>query len=195
LAIRHVGVILAIPAVVMLLAPACSPTTKYRVLSFFFDGVPTPGEEEARAAAEKEERSGTAAEGEPGRGRPAAPQYYAHAPYRENRCGACHDQQTGEVFRSDREGLCSACHAELTAQARYVHGPAAVGECLFCHHYHTSPIEKLLLHREPDLCHRCHDPADLTQGPHHAAIEAGKCTECHDPHGGADPMFLRRAER
>jgi len=195
LAIRRVAIILAIPMAVLMLAPACSQASKYRVLSFFFDGVPSPEEEAARAAAAERKRVEADDADLPGAQQPAGSQHFAHAPYRENRCGACHNIQTGTLFRSDREGLCSSCHADLTAEARYVHGPVAVRDCLFCHHYHTSVLPNLLLQESPSLCLRCHDPADLIEGSHHADVAETSCTECHDPHGGDDTLFLRQAER
>jgi predicted CXXCH cytochrome family protein len=194
LAIRRVAIILAIPMAVLMLAPACSQATKYRFLSFFFDGVPSPEEEAARIAAAERELTAPEETELPERRKQAATQHFAHAPYRENRCGACHNIQTGGLFRSDREGLCSSCHADLTADARYVHGPVAVRDCLFCHHYHTSVLPHLLLHEEPAICFKCHDPADLTEGSHHADVAETSCTLCHDPHGGDNTFFLRQVE-
>jgi predicted CXXCH cytochrome family protein len=61
---------------------------------------------------------------------------------------------------------------------------------MFCHHYHTAAAPMLLLAPSPELCLRCHEASELTQGTHHENVEQADCTACHDAHGGSDPFFL-----
>jgi len=180
---------------VVLAGAACSEPTRYRVLTFFFDGVPKPGQTPPKGYVAPNppelEDLRPSTEEPTGKGRTM----YAHAPYRENRCGSCHNATTGELSRPPTQGLCTACHRELTAALRYVHGPVAVNECLLCHHAHGSAYPRLLLAEATALCLRCHERGDLTSGDHHAEVESAsgdKCVECHNPHGGGDAFFLKR---
>lgn len=170
---------------------SCAEPVRYRVLSMFFDGVPLPGQRSERevgyAPPPGRFAAGVTAEQEVTLSRKLL---YAHAPYRENRCGSCHDPGTGEVYRSDRDGLCRSCHTEVTSEPTFLHGPVAVEACLFCHHPHGSGFEGLLLADTNDTCYRCHAPGDLTGGAHHVGLDERRCTVCHDPHGGQDRFFL-----
>lgn len=179
-----------IPALgVALLLPACSPSTRYRVLTFLFDGVPEPGKPAVGAGAP------TVATGpqESGEAAPRAARLavVAHAPFRENRCTACHNMNTGQLTKEVRAGLCVDCHASPAKDARYLHGPVAVDDCVACHHFHASPYPKLLLQDAHTVCLRCHRQEDLSAEPHDATVEGQACVVCHDPHGGADRFFLK----
>jgi len=176
---------------------ACSPETRYRVLSFFIDGVPEPG---ASGGAEGE---GVATGGPEGESAPGGPPGAAvavrrpvipHPPYRDNRCGSCHDQDSGQLFSTPQEGLCRSCHTGVPGSLRYLHGPVAVSDCLICHHPHGSPHAHLLLDEPTALCYRCHDHESVAAGAHHAAMGNLPCTECHQAHGGDDRFFLKRRE-
>ncbi len=170
------------------IAASCSRPARYRVLSFFFDGVPDPC-----APAESDVQAEGATTGTDGETTvvPAKPAFYNHPPYWENRCGTCHDINGGGIFRSPEEGLCQACHSDLPGDARYVHGPVAVSSCLVCHHYHRSPYPKVLLEDPADICAGCHKPADLTDGAYHASVEDRVCIDCHDPHAGENRFFVK----
>jgi len=189
---RTVMATLTLSFVVFALVLSCAEPTKYRVLTFFFDGVPEPGK--ARLAAE------TAAEGGgpvPGlgpaitRAEPPA-RYFTHPPYRDNRCGSCHDSESGQPIKAIRDGLCLACHAPIAAEPKFLHGPVAVNDCGVCHHHHESRYAKLLLTDPTATCLVCHDRSDLTKGEHHADLERRTCVDCHNPHGGNDRFFLKR---
>lgn len=195
MATRRVQVVAVWSCTVLLASAACSQTNRYRMLNFFFDGVPDPskaaqadGARDPSLAGQGEEAAGGASEPKP---RVVS---YPHPPYRDNRCGACHDVTTGGLFRSPQEGLCESCHGDVPGKVRYVHGPVAVSDCLFCHHPHTSTIPKLLLHKPADLCLQCHDRDDLTTGTHHDETDESSCTDCHGAHGGDHPFFLKRVE-
>lgn len=172
------------------LTAACSQQRRYELLSFFFDGVPEPGwtPHEGYAPPARQLPADTAAATTR---RPPRIVIHAHPPYRENRCGRCHNRETGQLVKTPEDGLCMMCHAGLTRDARYVHGPVAVNACLFCHHHHGTPYRKVLREPPPALCLQCHDRDDLTSGDHHDSIKDRACTECHDPHGAGDRFFLK----
>ncbi|MBI4716973.1 MAG: hypothetical protein HY763_04155 [Planctomycetes bacterium] len=188
---RRICVILSVSAT---LVAACTTVNRYKVLSFFFDGVPPPGATPERGYAAPGRPGEVIAPGGAGEA-PPRPTIYTHAPFRENRCGRCHDMETGQLFKSPGDGLCLTCHATVPGDVPYVHGPVAVKDCLFCHHYHVSSYPKLLLADPTATCLQCHDGDDLTPGPHHANLERTTCVACHEPHGGHDRFFLKRGDR
>ena len=185
---RTVLATLTLSFVAFALAASCAEPTKYRVLSFFLDGVPEPGK--ARMAAES---GGPALGPAPTIARPEPPsRYYTHPPYRDNRCGSCHDSESGQPVKAIQDGLCLMCHAPIAAAPKFLHGPVAVNQCGLCHHHHESHYPKLLLVDPTATCLACHDRSDLTTGEHHADLEQRTCVECHNPHGGNDRFFLKR---
>ncbi|MHC4063210.1 MAG: cytochrome c3 family protein [Planctomycetota bacterium] len=195
LAIRRTVLICTLLLAMLSLGLACSANTRYRVLSFFFDGVPRPGEAKPTGYAAPGTFVQQDAPDQPGRPVARRPKIYAHQPYRDNRCGGCHDSTTGQLFRLPEEGLCTTCHRDVPGQAVYVHGPVAVNACLFCHHHHSSTYPHLLLDDPAVICLRCHESEHIAAGEYHATIESRACTECHDAHGGSDRFFLKRSKR
>lgn len=173
-----------------LLVSACSKTTRYRVLAFFFDGVPDPASASRDSDGDVQE-TGPAAPDTPVRRAVAKKVFHSHPPYWESRCGTCHKPDDGQLFRTPEEGLCQSCHSDLPGEARYVHGPVVVNACLFCHHYHRSVHPRMLLDDVKVICLGCHEGDGLIEGPHHAASEEKSCVECHDPHGGDNRFFLK----
>jgi predicted CXXCH cytochrome family protein len=73
----------------------------------------------------------------------------------------------------------------------YVHGPVAVGECLFCHDAHASNHKALLKEAVPDLCYMCHDTQDVTAIADHGQASYENCIRCHDSHGGSSRGLLK----
>ncbi len=190
---RQVLVIVIVSAVVLVVTSACSHRpTRYRVMRFFLDGVPEPGVEPKIGYAPSSEAARFEVERQ--RQQPVV-LTFAHTPFRENRCGACHNVETGVLVRSLESGLCLNCHASLITEVKYAHGPAAVHACTFCHHHHSARFEFNLLRAPNDTCFRCHSMDDLTTGPHHEGIETQTCVNCHNPHGGDDRFFLKRVEQ
>lgn len=163
----------------------CSLERDYEILSRFFDGVPRPVTPEA-ASAQAAIPDGTT----PPR------TVSAHSAYRERRCSECHGEHVsfGVVARGFGEltqAVCRECHAEVSA-GFHVHGPVAIGECLACHQPHYSSFPGLLVGDAQPLCLSCHGmeyPSATPGSPH--ADGSRTCLDCHDPHGGADPYFLR----
>lgn len=195
---RSSSVAHAVPALVccgvglLITFSACSATTRFRVLSFFLDGVPDPN---ARPVAVVPLGGNgvpkTSSTEQPRINSRIISRYYAHTPYRDNRCGGCHSIETGQLVRTIEDGLCVTCHSQLVRGERFVHGPVAVNDCTVCHHHHTAPYPNLLLAPETETCLACHAADDLADGDYHATIGERTCTACHDPHGGRDRFFLR----
>ena len=174
-----------------LVAVACAPETRHRVLVFLYDGVPPLYCEDADAEVELAE--GPPAEAEevtPRQRTKAGKTYYNHPPYWENRCGGCHDIRGGRLLKTAREGLCQSCHPEKPAKKKYVHGPVAVNGCLACHRYHKSEHPKLLIVDAQTLCFNCHEAEQMVRDKHHATMDKDRCVDCHDSHGGDDRYFL-----
>lgn len=156
----------------------CSPETRYKTLSFFFDGVPVPKGVEGDADAKGK--------------------VCQHKPYLENKCGACHPRDTVEMDISRpmdigdlSSNLCLRCHDKVRAQYAVMHGPVASTECLLCHVPHESTIAHLLRTEAPRLCVQCHVPEVMVPlRPEHQDPKAD-CLSCHVGHGGPKHGLLR----
>jgi predicted CXXCH cytochrome family protein len=162
----------------------CSATKRYRVLSFFFDGVPEPG----KAASDPVAR-------DPRKRNAATPvtvrKFWEHGPYAAKLCDACHSRATNRLLMS-ADKLCLKCHT-LDLRERYVHGPVAAGACRVCHEPHRSFYPFLLVAEPKDLCITCHDQKTMPKWEAHKGRDR-QCTKCHDAHG-SDYEFLLRDDR
>lgn len=177
---------------VLILLLACSKKSRYRVLTFFFDGVPPPistlVDEATEPIPDFVDEADSQADSVARLAR--APVQYPHPPYRNGKCGSCHNPADSQLFKTPQEGLCLSCHAELIADKIYLHGPVAVNACLNCHHHHASIHPKVLLRDINETCSQCHDLDDVKSGAHHDTIADGTCVACHNPHGGENRFFL-----
>lgn len=159
----------------------CSATTRHRVLSTLFDGVPPP---KASAAADAvADAAGVSAESHRAAGR------VQHEPYASGACDSCHDARVTNRLVAPARELCFQCH-DFAPERRFVHGPLAAGGCLLCHDPHESPNRFLLVDASDGFCLRCHDAAELRPVPGHEAGRAD-CTACHEAHM-SDRRFLLR---
>jgi predicted CXXCH cytochrome family protein len=169
-------------AIVLLLAViwlGCSVEKHYKLLSFFFDGVPDP----ALVAAGRTELE---------RVRAAGGTIYAHEPYAQERCDECHRDSRGSMLIKVPPTVCGNCHTGVGEQHRFVHGPVAAGACLWCHAPHESTTKSLLRASAVQLCSQCHSQTLGTQRstiPEHSDPERN-CLDCHYGHGGSDRFFL-----
>lgn len=194
MATRGVPFLPALLLAAAVVVPACSTSTRYRMLTFFFDGVPPP-EGEAVPAGQEDGAIGSALS--PSEESPRVTErrpLYTHPPFQKNRCDRCHNVKEGKLFKTVEEGLCQMCHTDLPSKMKYVHGPIAVNACLFCHSPHSTPFPKVLHEEARSLCLQCHDEDDVMEGEHHAGIAERGCVECHNPHGGNNRYFLKREE-
>ncbi len=182
------------------LAGACAETARYRVVSFFFVGVPLP---EALRPPEPivpeplppVETPAPELKRQPDTRVVQAGPIREHPPYKEFRCGACHDMDRGLIRSTPQEGLCRACHGDVPGDMTYVHGPVAVSDCLVCHDPHGGTYPYLLVDEPTAVCFRCHDQDDVLEAEPHATVAGRACTDCHHGHGGEDRFFLKTSER
>ena len=178
---------LAIAAV--LVWGGCSVEKHYKVLSFFFDGVPEP------SSVGVGDRAGD--DGARSRTVPAVLVSW-HRAYVERRCSVCHGDKTSFGFTTTGftdldSSACIRCHDDAMDEA-FLHGPVAAGACTACHEPHESRYPRLLVAVSPSLCLQCH-ASELELEPITPGHEdpAQDCLECHLAHGGDDRYFLRRA--
>lgn len=167
----------------------CSTETRYKTLSFFFDGVPDPNNPEGGNSTDSSNNRNFV-------------QRSTHKPFEENNCNACHSGQmtskTGRLVGFDQlstpdDTSCMKCHKEVTTQFRYMHGPVAVGACLMCHDPHRSSLPNLLNQEAPGLCLKCHQRQDLGEPLIAHANEKLDCLTCHVGHGASEHGLLRVA--
>lgn len=176
----------------------CDPKTKYKVLTFFFDGVPPlpgmPGYgmepiigpdglvidfDDPRAQAFLARDRARQAKAEDNAGEVIS---FSHPPYTTRKCMACHDKN--KSFSAVTTETCQSCHKAYydTQWNDWVHGPVALGKCSMCHLPHTSKYRGLLNKSARDLCFSCHNEARTLARPHHVEAAFKPCSTCHDPH-------------
>jgi predicted CXXCH cytochrome family protein len=165
-------------AVVAAMVTGCNASSRYEILSLFFDGVPPPVK-----PTPPESSTGMPAESE----QPRKVAYGAHGPYAARLCNACHVTGAGNALILPRDQLCFHCH-EFKLDKRYIHGPLASGGCLACHDPHGSQYRYFLVSESDSFCSRCHE--SLARVGVHAGV-AEQCTSCHDAHMSAKEYLLR----
>jgi len=163
-------------------AAGCSPETRYRTLSLFFDGVPDPAMQKPGAAGGG--KGGTAATDPSGK-----PGYVSHGPYAAKLCEACHRGDDNSLLLPV-EDLCLNCHV-LNIKKKHIHGPVASGGCRACHHPHGSGKPFLLSSEPTTFCLTCHARAAVANQEVHRSAQGTQCTECHDPHGSDNDHLMR----
>jgi predicted CXXCH cytochrome family protein len=161
------------------LLPACSAGARYRVLNFFFDGVPNPAAQALQAG------GGSAPQPAP----QAAGNYSKHPPFAKRQCPECHLSGTNKLI-APLPQLCLRCHKFELEKRQYVHAPVVSGFCKLCHDPHSSRNPFLLVIKPEELCFFCHNPEDIYRNPTHADREA-LCLTCHNPH--ADNRYFLKA--
>jgi predicted CXXCH cytochrome family protein len=158
----------------------CSATTRNKVLTMFFDGVPPLP-------------AGGAQQAQPGAAPTAMPgtpiTIHEHGPYAARLCGACHEAAATNALVAPRDRLCFQCHT-LQIDKKYVHGPVASGGCLVCHDPHRSPNAYLLVSASDSFCFHCHSERSVQAIEGHEGVEGG-CTECHDAHASDQQYLLK----
>lgn len=163
-----------------MLAVGCDAASRYKVLSFFFDGVPPPKPPEpppgapAAASAVQPRRVG----------------YREHGPYGARMCNACHTPGISNALVAPPDQICFQCH-DIKLNKKYIHGPLASGGCLACHDPHSSQYRYLLMSASDTFCLHCHDARDLARVPAHGGGYEEQCTTCHDPHMSDKKYLLR----
>ena len=167
------------------LLQACAPTTRHRVLTFFFDGVPTddeppPETQPEWSATPHEEFAPPPVERIP-TPEPFVP-VSVHQPFQDRECRECHDARAGMQVNVQDARLCDRCHQEERISQGWSHGPINVGTCVPCHEAHESIHPHLLTSPVLELCMECHEEEINRQPAYHDVPNLADCTACHDPH-------------
>jgi predicted CXXCH cytochrome family protein len=89
--------------------------------------------------------------------------------------------------------LCSTCHHAYASLEGWVHGPAATGDCLFCHDSHRSEYSFLLKRSIPELCYECHTAETQRLIAGHLDESHSHCGTCHESHAGANRKLLKQS--
>jgi predicted CXXCH cytochrome family protein len=165
-----------------LLSSGCSPETRYRVLSFFVDGVPPP-----EKVSDKGEESEKGEKSDIQRLKVAI-----HGPYGARMCTACHEGGFSNRLLLPREKLCYRCHS-FKMEAKWIHGPIASGGCMLCHDPHNSKYEYLLVGSSQEFCFYCHQRSAVLADESHSDVMERGCTTCHDAHM-SDRQFLLKED-
>lgn len=151
----------------------CSVEKNYKMLSFFFDGVPDPN---------APDRYGGLAMAQ-------SPTYSEHQPFTQEACLECHEDPSDMTLAKNDSSMCSKCHVDVAYEYSYMHG-AVLGEaCLMCHNPHYSALANLLRDDGPGMCTQCHQVKDDGLNLSHSDLERN-CIDCHAGHGGDSPFFL-----
>lgn len=159
----------------------CTPEKRYKVLSFFFDGVPDPN----APPVTDQERDAT--------GNVINAVAFVHKPYGEGKCDACHGNTAGKTFESFSrvdDSVCKKCHEPVYHEYPRMHGPVALGECSLCHVPHESSVQFLLKDLPTAVCSSCHLKELLPSSPIDHQSDRN-CLDCHSGHGGTAPALLK----
>jgi predicted CXXCH cytochrome family protein len=158
----------------------CEARSRYKTLSFFFDGVPDPDKVSAASGAAGQKGSGKTAS--------KPPRDLSHGPYAAKMCEACHERSSNALVLPLKD-LCFKCH-RLNIQKKYIHGPVAAGGCRICHEPHSSGRPFLLVSEPQKFCFYCHEEKAVLANEVHKGMDAS-CTDCHDAHSADNRYFLK----
>jgi predicted CXXCH cytochrome family protein len=172
----------------------CSEATSHKVLSTIFDGVPSlppPQQYCEEYAAQSVAKLRAELEGK-AKDTNEVTLKSSHPPYDEKKCDSCHDKTADSGFVSKTKNeLCFVCHTNFLKNP-FVHGPAAVGDCLACHDPHTATNPFLLKTSEATICAKCHQEGRQASSLHGTSASRGMvCINCHNPHDGNTRFFLK----
>ncbi len=184
-------IVISILAVSLIVA-GCDQDQRYRILTFFFEQVPPPGYQppDPNSIAARDIGMPGGASGES-----TARRSFAHEPIKDCDNNVCHVRQAKGQWALTKLSkeipqLCYECHDNYLSEKGWVHGPVAVGDCLFCHNPHRSTNEHLLNEPQPVLCYKCHDEAGIIAIEEHPQ-EMTECTVCHSAHVASDRRLLK----
>lgn len=176
----------------LMLSALLGCSSKSRLSTFLFDGIPYPlAEVCAEYCKPPSPSQSEAAEPLPQATQASAPKEGGsrHDPYESKRCDDCHDKTKEDGLILPKRKLCIHCHERF--QGAFVHGPVAVGDCLACHLPHSSYHPSLLAAAPRELCFNCHQEKRVAARLHEKAAKQMLCFDCHDPHAGEAAFFLK----
>ena len=186
----------------------------HSVRTFFFTGVPEPGQERVDMTEQSQAAASAAARAPRKPSRVVEIEDFLHGPFGAVACNLCHLDPTkrnvgaaavrstprpGRQLAYSQETLCVGCHSEkaateVAAQGLWQHGPVANGQCVSCHNPHKTKRQYMLKQdSNVAMCGQCHDLDALQATRQHARDPAADCTGCHNPHAGRS-RFLLKAE-
>jgi predicted CXXCH cytochrome family protein len=191
--------ILLVLALVCAPLGGCTAQRQYKVLSFFFDGVPDPNAKPV----DHPSVLNTGPNDQPVNKKLAV----VHQPYAAGNCRACHTSAPtakpgdGTLAAASAakdlklvafdSSLCVSCHKDKPGEFKVMHGPVAAAACMWCHEPHQSDNPALLKSGGPDLCCQCHDRQLLSKDQSGHQTETKACLDCHFGHGAPDSNLLR----
>jgi len=171
-----------------LLLVCCSEKENYKVLTFFFDGVPDPN-----AKIETKNKTNKIDSSKIKRRmnivKQAELKVFFHEPFKERLCNECHDFEGGNKLIKPLPDLCFSCHDDFFEEKQFKHGPAVSGNCTMCHHPHFTDQEFMMKRKGREVCLYCHDENNIMVKPIHKENGSKLCWTCHDPHA-ADKRYL-----
>jgi predicted CXXCH cytochrome family protein len=176
-----------IPISLILTLLGCSNT---KLLTLFFDGVPSPVQP-AVVAQVKDNGAADSTATDPASSALLKKPYYYHSPYENRECASCHDKSSMGKLLQPLPGLCYQCHDDFTTVYKVLHGPVEGGECTACHSPHMAENEKLILQKGQQLCLSCHDSTEMFAVDSHKEMGTKACYSCHNPHGGDKRYFIK----
>jgi predicted CXXCH cytochrome family protein len=176
--------------VILLAIASCTTERHYRLLSFFFDGVPAPDTIITDTLHAGTLHSLTVASADSLNER-ADQAYTVHYPYMENDCQSCHDKDSPGELVVQEPDLCYMCHDNFESSYKVIHGPVAGGYCTECHNPHQSRNRYMLKRNGQELCTWCHKFSEAPVNDMHTDLGDTDCLMCHNPHGGEDNYLIR----
>ncbi|TYO95041.1 putative CXXCH cytochrome family protein [Geothermobacter ehrlichii] len=116
-----------------------------------------------------------------------------HTPQREALCASCHNMNPDKVelqVADATQNPCASCH-KRRLNHKYVHGPAGVWRCAYCHDANGRST-RYAVRKDGDagLCGECHAEQirQFQSSPYvHGPVAAGLCSVCHDSHATDNP--------
>lgn len=124
-------------------------------------------------------------------------QGYVHFPFKQGKCGACHNAHASslnDLMKDDINSLCLSCHEGIRnlLNKGNVHGALKKGVCTDCHYAHAGVNRHLLLKEEKKLCWECHEALkeQLNKSFAHLPFKEGECSSCHNAHSSSGGYLL-----
>ncbi len=176
---KRMALIIGVVAIFGILG--CQPETRYKTLSFFFDGVPNPQKKDQAQSNNANNANKNAAE---------KVRYREHGPFAAKLCGGCHVPGTNNLIAPIEE-LCLRCHTTVVLTGKKkIHGPGASGGCKVCHEPHGSAYPYFLVADSKTFCLHCHNKSDIMKREVHQG-QTVQCTTCHDAHSSDNEYLLK----
>jgi len=124
-------------------------------------------------------------------------QGYVHFPFKQGKCGACHNVHASslkDLVKDDINSLCLSCHEGIKnlINKGIMHGALKKGVCTDCHYAHAGVNKHLLVKEEKKLCWDCHEALkeQLNKSFAHLPFKEGECSSCHSAHSSSEGYLL-----